>query len=241
MWNTFRRRATSIFGIAKVTKSEAPPIKASKVDTILSGRSGGAKIPHHSPPSVEYEDALRNSGLRGVDAIRAAASNMMGRATSSLRSAANEAKTGIEQNVKENIQKSRRQSEEVASRVTRYAHDIQQSVGKNVDKSMQVASGRLASVASTVKDQAHRKSIDATTLVSTNASKIVDTASTAASHFTRRTVGNLATELREAGEKIIQSAWWWSLAAVGIYGFASALPGEVRRYLSDGDEPRRNK
>jgi hypothetical protein len=78
-------------------------------------------------------------------------------------------------------------------------------------------------------------------LVSSNASKIVDTASSAASHFTRRTVGNQVAELREAGEKILRSAWWWSLAAIGIYGFASALPGEVRRYLSDEDEKTKEK
>ena len=67
-----------------------------------------------------------------------------------------------------------------------------------------------------------------------------------ASKAAKETKRTLATELRETKDKALRWLWWWSLAAVGVYAFASSVPRELIRYyfkerMIEGEESEKRK
>ena len=79
-----------------------------------------------------------------------------------------------------------------------------------------------------------------------NAPRLAEAATAVASKAAKETKRTLATELRETKDKALRWLWWWSLAAVGVYAFASSVPRELIRYyfkerMIEGEESEKRK
>ena len=232
MWNSLRRRAATLLG--RETAKQKPA--ASKKPAPEMHQQAAAAQPQ---PTAEMEDALRRSALRGTNAARAAANVAMERASSSLKSTAGEARAGLE-NTSSKVQDQVRMR--IAS-LSDKANAVRQSASDTIKQSAEdlthKASSRAAAAGEQVyqqakytKDIVSARACDAAASASQAAPRVAAAATQVASDNVKGAAGALINEARETRDNALRWIWWWSLAAVGIYGFATSLPREMIRYYA---------
>lgn len=215
MWSSLRRRASAIIG-REAAKQE--PAKAAKIKQ--------AHPLSQPQPSVEMEDALRRSALRGGNAARAAANDALGRVSVSLRSTVGEARVGLD--------KTTNLLQDQASVLHRSASDTVQRSAEDLRSTL---SSQAAAAGEEVYRQAQSTKEAMTARASDAAASATASATRVASENVERAAGALINEARETRDRTLKWIWWWSLAAAGIYGFASSLPRElIRHYAATREE-----
>lgn len=232
MWSSFRRRAANLIAGRSTSKAKQPPTSEATTKTKIPP-------PPIPPPSIEVEKALGRSSLRGTNAARAAASDALERASLSLESTVGEVRAGVEQSIgrgKEALQQSIKER-------TSYADQLRRSASETVERSKRHLNGRISSTASTASQEVYRKSFmakkeiasraaTAADAASRSAPKVASAASSAASQNVKYAAETFINEARNTRDKALTWLWWWGLAAVGVYGFATAVPRELIRYAS---------
>ena len=119
------------------------------------------------------------------------------------------------------------------------------------------AADRASAGATAVGEEIRQKSLDAASratarataagdIAAKNAPRLAEAATAVASKAAKETKRTLATELRETKDKALRWLWWWSLAAVGVYAFASSVPRELIRYyfkerMIEGEQSEKRK
>ena len=230
MWNSLRRRAATLLG--RVTAKQEPA--ASK--KITPEHQHAAAQPQ---PTFEVEDALRRSALRGTNAARAAADVAMERASLSLKSTIGEARVGLDTT-------SRAVQDGLRTRITGLsdkAQTIRQSASDTIKQSAEDLTHKVSSRAAAAGEQVYQRAkstkegvsshvCDAAASASQAAPRVAAAATRVASDNVKGAAWTLINEARETRDKALRWIWWWSLAAVGIYGFATSLPREMIRYYA---------
>jgi hypothetical protein len=124
-----------------------------------------------------------------------------------------------------------------------YADQLQRSASETIERSAKDLTGRIASTASAAKEEAYRKSnmareeitsraAAAAETASRTAPKVASAASSAASQNIKYTTDKFINEARSTRDRALKWLWWWGLAAVGVYGFATSVPRELIRYAA---------
>mmetsp|Transcript_37755 Transcript_37755/g.82252 ORF Transcript_37755/g.82252 Transcript_37755/m.82252 type:complete len:277 (-) Transcript_37755:227-1057(-) len=231
MWSSFRRRVASLIS-GKSNTAKPPPKNDATATTQYT-------TPKQPQPSLEVEEALRRSSLRGTNAARVAAADALERASVSLTSTVGEARADVERSIgrgKEIVQQTIQER-------SAYANQLRQSASEKIERSGKDLTGRIASTASAAKEEAYRKSnmareeitsraATAAEIASRTAPKVASAASSAASQNIKYTADKFINEARDTRDKALKWLWWWGLAAVGVYGFATSVPRELIRYAS---------
>jgi hypothetical protein len=219
--------------LGRVAAKEQPANvdKAPEMHHIHQATPPAATAPAQPQPTVEMEDALRRSALRGTNAVRAAATVAMERASSSLKSTVGEARVGLEK-------KSSVVQDQVTARLmtlSDQANAVRQSASDTVAQSAEHLTDKVSSQATAAKEVISARAGDAAASAFQAAPRMAAAATRVASDNVKGAADNLIHEARETRDRAFQWVWWWSLAAVGIYGFASSLPREVIRYYAAQD------
>ena len=231
MWNSLRRRAASLLGRETAKQKPAASKKIAPEQQ--------AAQPQRPQPTIEVEDALRRSALRGTNAARAAANVAMERASLSLKGTVGEARAGLEKT-------SSVVQDELRTRITGLsdkANTIRQSASDTIKQSAEDMTHKLSSRAVAAGEQVYQRAkstkevmssqvCDAAASASQAAPRVAAAATRVASDNVKGAAGTLINEARETKDKALRWIWWWSLAAVGIYGFATSLPREMIRYYA---------
>ena len=226
-----RRRAATLVG--RETAKQKPA--ASKKITPEHHQQAAAQ----PQPTFEVEDALRRSALRGTNAARAAADVAMERASLSLKSAIGEARVGLDTT-------SRAVQDGLRTQITGLsdkAQTIRQSASDTIKQSAEDWTHKVSSRAAAAGEQVYQRAkstkegvsshvCDAVASASQAAPRVAAAATRVASDNVKGAAGTLINEARETRDKALRWIWWWSLAAVGIYGFATSLPREMIRYYA---------
>lgn len=229
MWNSLRRRAASLLGRETAKQKSA----ASK---IIAPAHQQAAQPQ---PTIEVEDALRRSALRGTNAARATANVAMERASLSLKGTIGEARAELEKT-------SSVVQDELRTRMTGLsdqANTVRQSASDTIKQSAEDITHKVSSRAAAAGEQVYQRAkstkevmsshvCDAAASASQAAPRVAAAATRVASDNVKGAAGTLINEARESRDKALRWIWWWSLAAVGIYGFATSLPREMIRYYA---------
>ena len=238
MWSSLRRRAASLMA-GKSRHAKLPP-PTSKTTTKTSEIQPVPQSPPKQPqPSLEVEEALRRSSLRGMSAARAAASNAMERASISLISAVGHTRSGVERS----IGSGRETLHESLKEGSMYAGQLRRSASETVEKKAKDLSEQISSTVDTATEEAYRKSIRAKDEITSRATTVVETASRTAPRVASAASSAACQNVRYATETLIHDAkdtrdralrwlWWWGLAAVGVYGVATSLPRELICYAA---------
>ena len=228
MWNSLRRRAASFLG--RETAKQKPA---------ASKKIAPEQQAAQPQPTIEVEDALRRSALRGTNAARAAANVAMERASLSLKITVGEARVGLEKT-------SSVVKDELRTRITGLsdkANTIRQSASDAIKQSAEDVTHKVSSRAAAAGEQVYQRAkstkevmsshvCDAAASASQAAPRVAAAATRVASDNVKGAAGTLINEARETKDKALRWIWWWSLAAVGIYGFATSLPREMIRYYA---------
>ena len=228
MWNSLRRRAASLLG--RETAKQKPA---------ASKKIAPEQQAAQPQPTIEVEDALRRSALRGTNAARAAANVAMERASLSLKGTVGEARAGLEKT-------SSVVQDELRTRITGLsdkANTIRQSASDAIKQSAEDMTHKVSSRAAAAGEQVYQRAkstkevmrshvCDAAASASQAAPRVAAAATRVASDNVKGAAGTLINEARETKDKALRWIWWWSLAAVGIYGFATSLPREMIRYYA---------
>mmetsp|Transcript_33447 Transcript_33447/g.98588 ORF Transcript_33447/g.98588 Transcript_33447/m.98588 type:complete len:288 (+) Transcript_33447:72-935(+) len=220
MWSSLRRRAATLLG-REAAKQEPAKATAKQIQQTHQPQS-------QPQPSVEMEDALRRSALRGTTAARAAANGALERASASLKSTVGEARVGLDK---------------TTNLLQDQANVLQRSASDTVQRSAKDLRSKLSSQAAAAGEQVYRqaqstkesmaaRASDAATSATSAAPRMAASATRVASENLQGAAGALINEARETRDRTFKWIWWWSLAAVGIYGFASSLPRELIRHYA---------
>ena len=223
MWSSLRRRAAAIIGREAAKQEPAKAVNKRKQAHPLS----------QPPPSVEMEDALRRSALRGGNAARAAANDVLGRVSASLRSTVGEARVGLDKTTNLLQDQANELHRSASDTVQRSAEDLRSTLSSQAA----VAGEQVYRQAQSTKEAMTARASDAAASATRVAPRMAASATRVASENVERAAGALINEARETRDRTLKWIWWWSLAAVGIYGFASSLPRElIRHYAATREE-----
>eukprot|EP00980_Cylindrotheca_fusiformis_P006348 scaffold1356_cov123-Cylindrotheca_fusiformis.AAC.29 len=124
--------------------------------------------------------------------------------------------------------------EKSSSVVSNAASNAYEQGKSSARQAAQKASREVSGRVERAYEQGKTAAYDQVTSATKRASHVVrDTSSTIAKNTTAA-AKEAAKEAREASTKGIRLLWWWSLAAVGIYGVATTVPRELVRHALTG-------
>jgi hypothetical protein len=143
--------------------------------------------------------------------------------------------------VKEKATKAINESSAVVSSAASTAYEKGKS---SAVETARAASKDVSGRVERVYEQGKSATIDQVTSATKRASHVVrDTSSTIASSASSATEAakEAAKEWKQEATKGIRWLWWWSLAAIGVYGIATTVPRELVRYALDGNSGKQLK
>jgi hypothetical protein len=139
------------------------------------------------------------------------------------------ASTAYEKGKSSAVETARAASKDVSGRVERVYEQGKSATMDQVTSATKRASHVVRDTSSTIASSA--------TSATKRASHVVrDTSSTIASSATEA-----AKEAKKEATKGIRWIWWWSLAAIGVYGIATTVPRELVRYALGGNSGKQLK
>jgi hypothetical protein len=114
---------------------------------------------------------------------------------------------------------------------------ITQPSQQALQKSVEIASSQLANTASqivqagsdSIAKPAQKVMLSSSEQLSKSVASASAAVSTTASQVAQSTKETIISEFRVMRQEALWWLWWWSLAAIAVYGLATTLPGELLR------------
>ena len=135
-------------------------------------------------------------------------------------------------------------SQQVSVQAQKVFEQGSSQAAKALERSSSVASEVLQKGTSSAKDLLQSSSKVVSEQVQSAASQtgqaITQTSKVAAEATTQRlrnTTLGMMTQAQEFGQKALRWFFWWSLAAIAVYGFATSIPTALIRYSMSGRKP----
>lgn len=131
---------------------------------------------------------------------------------------------------------SRKASEAVTKEGQKYAGEALRLASRAGDTLKQSAMSTVQNVNKRVQDSASELVQSTKERVANQLpakQKVIDSASTVVAETVRRTKSSAASQVNEAISNATRWFWWWSLAAIGVYGISTTLTKEGVSALKD--------
>lgn len=139
-------------------------------------------------------------------------------AAQSVQQASSQLKTKASQLAKSSQEKASQSISEVSSQVRTKASQLAQTSQQKASQSIHQTSSRLQTKASQLAQTSQAK-----------ASQSAQRASSQVKSATSTITSELGGGFQSMGKKSLRWIWWWSLAAIAVYGMATTLPGQLLR------------
>jgi hypothetical protein len=138
---------------------------------------------------------------------------------------------------------------EVSKQVTKGSKVATSVASEALKKSQSAALDAVRSTSSKVSSQVQsatkvtsgvaRDQVQSASKAVCDGSKKAVSKTTETSERIRKSTFGVFGNVQETGRKAIRWLWWWSLAAIGVYGVATTIPREFVRYALTGDDSKK--
>lgn len=152
------------------------------------------------------------------------------KASQAIQQGSHAASNAFQKQKSKAITVAREATDSLTHKVQKGSHSVSEATTQVFREKSQQVSNQVKSASDVVRDVSQR-AVSKTTDTIKESSKA---AAKNASESIRNTSIGAFGNAQETGRKAIRWLWWWSLAAVGVYGIATTVPRELIRYGLEG-------
>jgi ElaB/YqjD/DUF883 family membrane-anchored ribosome-binding protein len=233
MWKSqYRVIERLVVPVAKKTRLQKPSVRNAssnynKVTDVIKDKATQA----FQRGSSAATDAFQNQKSKAINAVRETSDSMkdqVQKGSHQVSKAASDAVRATSSTVSHQVKSATKTASDASYRAVSNTTETIKASSKNAAKD---ASERIQSATKTASDASYRAVSNTTETIKASSKA----AAKDASERIRKTTFGVLGNAQESGKKVLRWIWWWSLAAIGVYGIASTVPRELVRYALEGD------